>query len=101
MTVSKKMIEKQLLQVMDPELNMSIIDLGLIYDIKVTGEKKVKITMTLTSLGCPLYSVIEEEIKSHINTLGVNEKDIEITLTFDPPWTMERMSENAKAMLGI
>lgn len=80
---------------------MSIIDLGLIYDIKVTGEKKVKITMTLTSLGCPLYSVIEEEIKSHINTLGVNEKDIEITLTFDPPWTMERMSENAKAMLGI
>jgi len=95
------MIEKQLLQVMDPELNMSIIDLGLIYDIKVTGEKKVKITMTLTSLGCPLYSVIEEEIKSHINTLGVNEKDIEITLTFDPPWTMERMSENAKAMLGI
>jgi len=100
MIPTKKQINEKLLNVMDPELNISIVDLGLIYDIKI-NKKKVIITMTLTTMGCPLISMIEKDIKDKITSLGINEIDITIDLTFDPPWSMEKMSEKAKAMLGI
>ncbi len=57
--------------------------------------------MTLTTIGCPLISLIEKEIKSKLEELGFEEKDIEIELTFDPPWSMDKMTEKAKAILGI
>lgn len=100
MIPTKKQINEKLLSVMDPELNISIVDLGLIYDIKI-DKKKVTITMTLTTMGCPLISMIEKDIKDRIVSLGISENDIVIDLTFDPPWSMEKMSEKAKAMLGI
>lgn len=87
--------------VLDPELNISIVDLGLIYSIKIDKKNKVKISMTLTTIGCPLFSLIEQEVKNKLHMLGLKEKDIELELTFDPPWSMDRMSERAKAMLGI
>ncbi len=113
--ITKQEIENALMDVIDPELGVSIVDLGLVYEIKVntaTPEKsgtpaesgkfsKVHIVMTLTTLGCPLFNVIETDMKTRIKSLGVNEEDIEIELVFDPPWSMERMSESAKAMLGI
>jgi metal-sulfur cluster biosynthetic enzyme len=85
---------------LDPELGISIVDLGLIYEIKIEKEK-VKIVMTLTTIGCPLFSLIEEEVKNRLKELGLKEEEIELELTFDPPWTIERMSKEAKAMLGI
>lgn len=57
--------------------------------------------MTLTTIGCPLISLIETEIKNKLSELGILEKNIIIELTFDPPWSMEKMSEKAKALLGI
>lgn len=91
---------KQLEEVLDPELNMSIVDLGLVYGVEI-NEEKVKITMTLTTIGCPLFSTIEEEIKNKLGLLGIKDSNVELELTFEPPWSMDKMSERAKAMLGI
>ena len=100
MAFTKKQVEDKLYDVMDPELNMSIMDLGLVYEVKAENEK-VHILMTLTTLGCPLFDSIQEEIESKLEQIGVQPENIAIQLTFDPPWSMERMSETAKAMLGI
>ncbi len=97
---TKTQIEDKLLEVMDPELQMSIVDLGLIYEVTIT-DGKVTIFMTLTTIGCPLFDTIEDEIHQKLGQVGVEEKDITIKLTFDPPWSMDRMTERAKAMLGI
>lgn len=95
-----KSIKSKLKEVLDPELGISIVDMGLIY--KVTFIKnKVQILMTLTTIGCPLISTIEEEIKAKIGQLKIPRKDIIINLTFDPPWTMDKMSKSAKARLGM
>jgi metal-sulfur cluster biosynthetic enzyme len=100
MALNKKLIIGKLTEVMDPELNISIVDLGLVYDTKIT-KNKVKIIMTLTTIGCPLFSLIETQIRDKIKELGVKDEDISLDLTFDPPWSMEKMSKKAKAMLGI
>jgi len=99
-SLTKKKIINKLYEVMDPELNISIVDLGLIYKIKI-NKNKVKIIMTLTTVGCPLFSLIESQIKDKIKELGIKEENISLELTFDPPWTMEKMSKKGKAMLGI
>jgi metal-sulfur cluster biosynthetic enzyme len=100
MTLNKKLILTKLSEVMDPELNISIVDLGLVYNTEIV-KNKIKITMTLTTIGCPLFSQIEVEIKDKMKELGADEKDVTLELTFDPPWSMDKMSKKAKAMLGI
>ena len=95
----KEEITEKLKKVLDPELNISIIDLGLVYDIKVKNNNDVKIIMTLTTIGCPLFPVIENNVKSALKDLKL--KNIEIVLTFDPPWTMDKMSETSKHTLGF
>lgn len=101
MKLTEEAVRTALSNVLDPELNISIMDLGLVYEINISEGKKVHIVMTLTTLGCPLYGVIEGDIRRQLGALGINEDSIEIELTFDPPWSMDRMSESAKAMLGI
>lgn len=100
MKLTARQIKNKLTEVMDPELNISIVDLGLVYKIEII-KNKIKVTMTLTTIGCPLFSLIEQQVKEKIRELGVKEKDISLELTFDPPWSMEKMSKNAKVMLGI
>ena len=86
-------------QVEDPELGMDIVDLGLLYDVEVEGPK-VKVIYTLTSMGCPAGAMIQEDIDRVVRDLeGV--EDVESELTFEPPWTPERMSEDAKFILGF
>lgn len=85
---------------MDPELNMSIVDLGLVYKTSVKNDKAT-VLMTLTTIGCPLFSLIEQDVKSKLQELGFSDKNIEIELTFDPPWSIDRLTEKAKAVLGI
>ena len=86
-------------QVEDPELGMDIVDLGLLYDVDVEGQK-VKVSYTLTSMGCPAGVMIQEDIDRVVRELpGVEE--VESELTFEPPWTSERMSEDAKFILGF
>jgi len=78
---------------------MDIVDLGLLYDVEVDGPK-VKVTYTLTSMGCPAGAMIQEDIDRVVRELdGV--EDVESELTFEPPWTPDRMSEDAKFILGF
>ncbi|MFA5770429.1 MAG: iron-sulfur cluster assembly protein [Patescibacteria group bacterium] len=100
MSINKKIILKKLEEVMDPELNISIVDLGLVYEVKIT-KNKIKVIMTLTTIGCPLFATIEAQVKDKIKEVGVKEEDVSLELTFDPPWSMEKMSKKGRAMLGI
>lgn len=95
----KKLILHKLKEVLDPELNLSVVDLGLIYDIKEKKRGQIKILMTLTTIGCPLFTLIEGEIKRKLLELEFV-GGVEIELTFDPPWTPDRLSEFAKSKLG-
>jgi metal-sulfur cluster biosynthetic enzyme len=86
-------------QVEDPELGMDIVELGLLYDVEVEGPK-VKVTYSLTSMGCPAGPMIEEDIRNAVTTVPEVE-EIETELSWDPPWTPERMSDDAKFILGF
>ncbi len=98
--LSKKQIMDKLKQVLDPELGISIVDLGLIYGVNISKTGIVIVDMTLTTIGCPLFDVMAEPIKEKIKAIrGV--KKVKINLTFDPPWSMEKMSRDAKIMLGF
>jgi metal-sulfur cluster biosynthetic enzyme len=83
----------------DPELGMDIVDLGLLYDVEVEGPK-VHVTFSLTSMGCPVGPMIEEQIRDTVASMeGVEE--VESELTWDPPWSPEKMSDDAKFILGF
>ncbi len=92
-------IRKALSGVKDPELDLPITELGLVYDIYMEEDKAV-IRMTLTTLGCPLFDVIEEDIRKRMKKIKEVDK-VRLELTFDPPWSPEMFTEDAKAMLGF
>ena len=99
--ITKEMVLEKLSGVMDPELHIDIVSLGLIYDVKVSDEN-IKVTMTLTTPGCPLAPVIDKLIKDAIGGLpGVSRKDIELNLVWEPAWTKDRMSDEAKLQLNM
>jgi metal-sulfur cluster biosynthetic enzyme len=83
----------------DPELGMDIVELGLLYDAEVQGPK-VKVFYSLTSMGCPAGPLIQQNIEEVLRSLPEVE-DVETELTWDPPWTPERMSDDAKFILGF
>jgi FeS assembly SUF system protein len=84
----------------DPEIPVNIYDLGLVYDIEVDDEKKVRITMTLTAPNCPVADSLPEEIRERVAGIeGV--KGADINLVFDPPWNQSMMSEEALLELGM
>ncbi len=96
---SKEEVVEALRQVEDPELGMDIVELGLFYDADIEGAK-VKVTHTLTSMGCPVGPMIMEDIDRVVRQIpGV--EDVDVELTWDPPWSPERMSEDAKFILGF
>ena len=83
----------------DPELGMDIVELGLLYDAEVIGTK-VFVKYSLTSIGCPVGPLIEQQICETVAAMeGVD--DVEAELTWDPPWTPDRMSDDAKFILGF
>ena len=83
----------------DPELGMDIVELGLFYDAEIEGPK-AKVIYTLTSMGCPAGQMIQGDIERVVLEIpGV--EDVESELTFEPPWTPEKMSEDAKFILGF
>jgi metal-sulfur cluster biosynthetic enzyme len=92
-------VVEALRQVEDPELGMDIVDLGLLYDVEVEGPK-IKVIHSLTSMGCPVGPLIQEDIDRVTRALpGV--EDVDVELTWDPPWTPEKMSDDAKFILGF
>jgi metal-sulfur cluster biosynthetic enzyme len=96
---TKDEVIEALRQVEDPELGMDIVDLGLLYDVEIEGPK-VKVTHTLTSMGCPVGPLIQEDIGRVAREVpGV--EDVDVELTWDPPWSPEKMSDDAKFILGF
>jgi metal-sulfur cluster biosynthetic enzyme len=96
---SREEVLEILRTVEDPELGMDIVDLGLLYDVEVE-DSKARVTYSLTSMGCPAGPLIAQDIDSAIRQVeGI--EDVELELTFDPPWTPERMSDDAKFILGF
>src|SRR5205085_350496 len=96
---TKDEVVEALRQVEDPELGMDIVDLGLLYDVEVNGPR-VKIVYSLTSMGCPAGPLIEQDIERVVHEMPEVEA-VETELTFDPPWTPDKMSDDAKFILGI
>src|SRR5688500_17647140 len=91
-------VEDALSNVIDPELGLDFVELGLIYGVEVSGSD-VHVTFTLTSPGCPIGPQVSEQIEEFVGELdGVDE--VTSTMTFSPPWTPDRMSEDAKFALG-
>ncbi|HEY8257046.1 MAG TPA: metal-sulfur cluster assembly factor [Gemmatimonadales bacterium] len=93
-------IRKALRAVKDPELNLNIIDIGLIYDVEVSDAGAVQVRMTLTSPGCPAGTEIIDDVKRVVTELdGVT--GVEVELVWDPYWTPEKMDPRVRAFLGF
>ncbi|EIJ38447.1 SUF system Fe-S cluster assembly protein [Galbibacter orientalis] len=84
----------------DPEIPVDIYELGLIYDVFVNEDSEVKILMTLTTPNCPVAETLPVEVEEKIKTID-DVKDAEVEITFDPPWSQDLMSEEAKLELGL
>ena len=93
-------IVRVLKTIYDPEIPVDIYELGLIYDVFVNEDHDVKILMTLTTPNCPVAETLPVEVEEKVKS--INEvKDAEVEITFDPPWTQDLMSEEAKLELGF
>jgi metal-sulfur cluster biosynthetic enzyme len=108
--ITKEQVYKCLKTVMDPELNVDIVSLGLIYDVSVSplqtpqGERsQIYILMTLTTPGCPLAGSFQFMIKDALKDLPTIDvdHDLDIELTFDPPWSVDMMDQETKMNLGL
>jgi len=93
-------IVKVLKTIYDPEIPVDIYELGLIYDVFVNEDNEVKILMTLTSPNCPVAETLPVEVEEKVKSLNAV-SDAEVEITFDPPWTQDLMSEEAKLELGL
>ena len=97
-TVNVEDVRTSLKQCMDPEVPLSIVDMGLIFGIDVNENDDVNIKMTMTTQGCPLHETMVDDVKRYAKKIsGVNNVNVEIV--WDPPWTMDKMSDEAKAMM--
>ena len=97
---TKDEVVEALRRVEDPELGMDIVELGLLYDVEVEGPK-VRVIHSLTSMGCPAGQMIQEDIHAVVAAMSPDVEDVEIELIWDPPWTPDRMSDDAKFILGF
>ena len=90
----------ELKSIFDPEIPVDIYELGLIYDVFVNEDNEVKIMMTLTSPNCPVAESLPQEVEEKIKSID-EVRTAEVEITFDPPWTKDLMSEEAKLELGF
>jgi len=98
-TLNQEAVRRALRQVKDPELDMNIVDLGLVYDVEVTGGD-VRIAMTLTSPGCPAGPMITNDVYKVVRALeGVQDVDVEIV--WEPYWTPDRIDPKVRALMGL
>lgn len=93
-------IVKVLKTIYDPEIPVDIYELGLIYDVFVNEDSEVKILMTLTTPNCPVAESLPLEVEEKVKSIKLV-KDAEVEITFDPPWSQDLMSEEAKLELGM
>lgn len=98
--ITKEKVLEALKQVIDFEIGLDIVSLGLVYDVAIDNENNVTVTMTMTTPACPLAGLILQDAEDKGRQIeGV--KDVKINLTFDPPWTPDRMSEEIRKKFGI
>ena len=93
-------IVKVIKTVYDPEFPVDVYELGLIYDVMVSEDAEVKIIMTLTTPNCPVAESMPQEVKDKVSMIEMV-KDVELELTFDPPWSQDLISEEARFELGM
>jgi len=98
-TVREEEVYEALRECYDPEIPVNIVDLGLIYEVNIQPQR-VDVKMTLTALGCPMAAEVMQDVRDHLLQIpGVEDAGVE--LVYDPPWTPERMSEDARWELGM
>lgn len=102
--ITKEQVLEELKKVLDPELNINVVDLGLIYDVGIVQNQEkmfdVTVTMTLTTPGCPLSFVFEEWIPAAVKNIE-KVKNVKIDLVWEPPWNPDKISDDVKEQLGI
>jgi len=98
MSITNEQVRSALENVIDPELGINVVDLGLIYNILI-DEKKISIDMTLTTPGCPLAGMLAGNVEQALRE-AFPDMEVEVSLVWDPPWSPEMLSEEAKAQLG-
>ncbi len=97
-TVTTDQVRASLKQCMDPEVPMSIVDMGLIYGIDISESNDVDVKMTMTTQGCPLHETLVQDVTRFVKKVpGVN--NVNINIVWDPPWSMDKMTDEGKAML--
>ena len=103
-TEEKRVLEEKIVNVLkniyDPEIPVSIYELGLIYEHKVDDNGNVKVVMTLTAPNCPVADVMPRQVKEEISYL-TDVKNVEVEITFDPPWDQDMISDEARLELGL
>ena len=99
--INKAEVMDALHECYDPEIPVNIVDLGLVYGVEINDEAgDVQVTMTLTAMGCPMAGEVMEEVEQRVKQVE-NVKSCKVDLTFDPPWSPDRMTEDAKWELGM
>ncbi len=98
MTITSDQVRAALSDVIDPELGVNVVDLGLIYNIQIDNAK-ISVDMTLTTPGCPLAAMLAGNVEQALRE-AFPDMDVDVSLVWDPPWTPEMLSEEAKAQLG-
>jgi metal-sulfur cluster biosynthetic enzyme len=99
-TVTEEQVYAALKKCMDPEIPVNVVDLGLIYGVKVAGGKDVDIKMTMTTRGCPLHDTLISDVKRYVGKVnGVG--NINVDIVWDPPWSLEKMNQDVREKLGF
>jgi metal-sulfur cluster biosynthetic enzyme len=98
-TVTSQQILESLKQCMDPEIPISVVDMGLIYGVNINADNKVDIKMTMTTRGCPLHDTLVTDVKRYVTKVpGVS--DVSVEIVWEPTWTPEKMSDEGKKMIN-
>jgi len=104
MSIAEESIYAALRQVHDPELLINIVDLGLVYEVRVAereGKSDIYVKMTMTSPACPVAPELVREVKDVLETLGEAVGKVEVEIALSPPWTPDRMTDEARDQLGM
>ena len=98
--ISQEQVYTALKKCMDPEIPVNVVDLGLIYGIKINEENNIDIEMTMTTRGCPLHDTLVSDVKRYVGKIdGV--KNVNVSIVWDPPWSMEKMDPSVREKLGF
>ena len=97
--ITEENVLDALREVFDPEIPVNVVDLGLIYEVKVEDGNKVSVKMTLTAPGCPMAEMVTEDAREKILS-GTGAKEADVEIVFDPPWTQEMLTPEGRKALG-